>query len=294
MLFSPQSLDTIDVLPIDIGFLNTDIPAWVPSAKDVFCNCAKDNWRYANYTIPGPDGENVFVKCNWFLTMSEARTQHYLSTAVNSDTNPVVRIPRVYYAFRHNGLGYIVMEHVGNADCTEADFPAIMVAVRRLLTIPSPTDIPGPFGGGPIDHRMFDDGPSAVRYPSVADLEHHMNRILARTGVKERVRFSRDQPLVACFDDFHYANFRRDAAGNIYSVDHGATNFLPIDFQYLSFARGQTLAQQIRIHLGWDYDDCPNLLPLITVAGQLLICGDMTYCLPSNLKNETGNCNRLA
>ncbi|CAI7570310.1 unnamed protein product [Penicillium viridicatum] len=53
-------------------------------------------------------------------------------------------------------------------------------AISDLVSIEVPPDIaPGPVGGGHIHMRIFwDDEISDVDYPSIQDLEGHLNRVL--------------------------------------------------------------------------------------------------------------------
>ena len=69
------------------------------------------------------------------------------------------------------------MEYVPGNDCTDDDLDAVVEAVRRLRTIESPTTSPGYVGGGPILHQLFAELHSVVEYPSIADLQHHVNRV---------------------------------------------------------------------------------------------------------------------
>ena len=71
--------------------------------------------------------------------MGEARTQVFVAEIVNSDTARVVRVPCVFFAFRHKDIGYIVMEYIHGRDCSPDDASEIALAVKRLLFISGPT-----------------------------------------------------------------------------------------------------------------------------------------------------------
>ena len=166
----------------DIRFAvqNPSSPTWLPPPQDLVQKCKEHGHGPSSFGIPGPGGPNAaFVKYGPCLAMGEARTQNYLACVVKADEVVVVRIPQVYYAFRHGlghgRIGYIVMEYVGYADCDENDFDAIVRAVERLLRIPNPTAAPGPIGGGIIMHRFFLSHLSSVQYNSVEDLQSHIN-----------------------------------------------------------------------------------------------------------------------
>ena len=109
--------------------------------------------------------------------MGEARTPVFVAELVNSDTARVVRVPRVFFAFRHKGVGYIVMEYVHGRDCSPDDASEIALAVKRPLFISSPTLSPGPVGGGPVTHRLFADHRSSIQYGSVIELQEHINNV---------------------------------------------------------------------------------------------------------------------
>ncbi|KAJ2922600.1 hypothetical protein H1R20_g14501, partial [Candolleomyces eurysporus] len=156
--------------------------------------------------------------------MGEARTQDFIANIVNSDEDSVVRVPRVYYAFRYKDHGYILMQHIEGQDCTEEDTDAVALVVKRLWAItPSPTvSAPGPVGGGPIFHRFFANHCSAVRYNSVAELQEHVNNVLARAEYPSHIRidFNKEDggKLSLCLDDIHPGNFRRDKSGQMISL----------------------------------------------------------------------------
>jgi len=128
--------------------------------------------------MPGPGGSNAaFVKYGPMVAMARLALRTIFAAEVNEDENAVVRVPQVYYAFRYDGVGYILMQYVGDDDCNEDDFSAIVSAVERLLRIPCVTAAPGPIGGGPVTHRFFADQRSSVHYDSIGDLQSHINRV---------------------------------------------------------------------------------------------------------------------
>ena len=164
--------------PIVLALKNDSIPAWLPSPENLVLQCLRHGWGPSNITIHQPDGSDAaVVKWGHGVGMSEARTQDFLAKQVNEDRNNVVRVPVVYLAFRHNNVGYIAMQHVGDRDCNRDDFPKITLAVKHLQQIPSPTLAPGPVNGGPIMHCLFSCSLSSVSYSSVELLEEHINAV---------------------------------------------------------------------------------------------------------------------
>ena len=157
---------------------NDSAPKWLPSPINLVFECTKYGQGPSHRTLEQPAGSDAaFVKWGPMVAMSEARTQEFLAKQVNEDGNGIVRIPVVYFAFRYEKLGYIVMQYVGDRDCNKDDFPEIALAVERLLQIPSPTSVPGPFNGGAITHRFFAESMSSVPYSSVELLQEHINAV---------------------------------------------------------------------------------------------------------------------
>ena len=163
---------------IRLSLENPDPSRWLPTPQVVVRDCEAHGCGPAHLVIHSPDGlDRVFVKYGPLIAMGEARTQHLVATSVNSDEDPIVLVPRVYYAFRYKWEGYIVMEYIDGSDCEDGDFEPIARAVRRLWSIPSPTASPGPVGNGPVSHCLFSDDHSDVRYDSVEALQSHINSV---------------------------------------------------------------------------------------------------------------------
>jgi len=163
---------------VPLAFESPNLPTWLPTPYTVVARCGQHG--------PGPLGfveyssdrtESAWIKYGPLVTMGEARTQAFIADIVNSNNDCVVRVPNIFYAFRYKGVGYIVMQHVRGQDCSQDDFGQIALAVRRLRSIDSPTASPGPIGGGPISHRLFNDHRSSVRYMSVCALQEHINKV---------------------------------------------------------------------------------------------------------------------
>ncbi|KAI5981474.1 hypothetical protein EDD15DRAFT_2183160, partial [Pisolithus albus] len=92
---------------------------------------------------------------------------------------------------------------------------------------------PGPVSPGPIDHYFFADYVSSVTYPTVEDLQLHLNRILKRQGHKDTldlVSEVQQYGLRLCPSDMHETNFMVDSNGVIVAIDFGGTSFLPTCF----------------------------------------------------------------
>jgi hypothetical protein len=165
---------------ISLTVKNSDLPVWLPTPQDLVLMCELNGEGPLTLTLHSPDGsEAAFVKYGPTLAMGEARTQDYVADHVNSDKHLVVLVPRIYYAFRYEEIGYITMQYVDGNDCNQNDLDTIALAVNRLRAIPSPTVSPGPVGGGMITHRFFSGHRSSVQYDSVEDLQEHVNKVSA-------------------------------------------------------------------------------------------------------------------
>ncbi|ETW76093.1 cep5 cellulose medium expressed protein 5 [Heterobasidion irregulare TC 32-1] len=263
---------------IVLALKNDSIPAWLPSPENIVLECLKHGRGPSNIPIHPPDGSDAaIVKWGPAVGMSEARTQDFLAKQVNEDNNSAVRVPVVYLAFRHNNVGYIAMQHVGDRDFTRDDFPKIALAVKHLQQIPSPTSAPGPINGGPI-------------MPSVDLLEEHINALLAYKRWPWRVDFAEKTgiPLSLCIDDLHWGNFRIDSSGLIYSIDHARTNFLPLAFRHLSLAQGEELAMMLEEPL--EDTEATQLWPMRLASGDFnMTSSDSSKALPDSLRALKGD-----
>jgi hypothetical protein len=139
----------------------------------------------AGYDVPGiplliDESRGVasaWVKYGWSVTMGEALTQDWVGQALNASPDAAVRIPAVYLAFEHSGVGYIVMEYIDGPVCDDSDALRVAAAVECLIRVKGPTSTPGPVGGGPIKHRFFIEWSSSLTYSTVQLLEDHVNGV---------------------------------------------------------------------------------------------------------------------
>jgi hypothetical protein len=105
-----------------------------------------------------------------------------------------IRIPEIYRIFTIDdpsgeSMVYIVMEYVPGKTLLQilCDTPNqrlehlydhIAKAIKLLLSFEVPYDAtPGPYGGGIIKHPLFKDYQANIEYSSVAQLQHHINKV---------------------------------------------------------------------------------------------------------------------
>ena len=157
---------------------NSDSPAWLPSPDDIVIECQKHGHGPSAFKMHSPDNsETAFVKYGPSIAMSEVRTQSYFASIVNKDEEIFVLVPTVYRAFRHQGVGYIVMQYIDGQDCTIDDYKMIANAIKRLRLVENPTISPGPVDGGIIEHSFFCDYRASIPYKTVEELQLHVNNV---------------------------------------------------------------------------------------------------------------------
>jgi hypothetical protein len=167
---------SMDSIPLALE--NSSLPLWLPTPDAVVTKCKQHGPGPSGFAVYSSDGiESVWIKYGPLVTMGEARTQDFIAKAVNSNEGYNVRVPDVFYAFRYEGVGYILMQNIRGQDCTREDFDQIALAIKQLRSIDSPTVSPGPVGGGPVGHRLFNDHRSDIRYTSVDELQEHINKV---------------------------------------------------------------------------------------------------------------------
>ncbi|KAK0475331.1 hypothetical protein EDD18DRAFT_1218430, partial [Armillaria luteobubalina] len=103
----------------------------------------------------------AWIKYGPLVAMGETCTQNFIANIVNSDKDCVVRVSHIYFAFRYNRIGYIIMQHIHGCDCNEDDFNEISHTAKS----------PGPVRGGPVAHRFFADHRPDICYNSVGELQ---------------------------------------------------------------------------------------------------------------------------
>ncbi|KAH8826249.1 hypothetical protein DL96DRAFT_1277368 [Flagelloscypha sp. PMI_526] len=179
------------------------------------------------------DVSNIWVKFGGHISMSEAKTQRFVSQHLQDNNISAVRVPHVYLAWTWGSFGYIVMEYIDGQMCNNSDIALAAPAVQALIDIPSPSLTPGPVGGGVIEHPFFLDRTSSIWCESVEEIEDHVNGILSETGRKMRVSLTSELAsygLRLCVSDLKAVNFMRDRDDRVVAVDFGGYSFLPPSF----------------------------------------------------------------
>ena len=66
-------------------------------------------------------------------------------------------------------------------------YTQVAQAIKLFLSIPIPTAIPGPVGGGIIRHPLFKDTIASVEYSSVGHLQAHLTAVTLNIRVIVRI-----------------------------------------------------------------------------------------------------------
>ena len=165
---------------------SADVPADFPTRDEIVSLCSH-NRNGACVRVAGK--RRYWVKHGrHFVIQGEGRTQAHVAGIVNADPASVVRVPAVHLGFSRGRRGYIVMDFVQGTTLAkrkspegkyyEKDIKAVATGFKQLTDIKMPAGTaPGPVGGGFIGHDFFVECLSALEYPTVGDLEAHINRV---------------------------------------------------------------------------------------------------------------------
>ncbi|KAJ8502874.1 hypothetical protein ONZ45_g11353 [Pleurotus djamor] len=181
----------------------------------------------------------AWVKYGPFTCIDEGRTQDFVAKELARIPGCNVQAPRVFDAFMWTcwfGLPRccIVMEYIDGSDCTSDDVDVVAEAVQTLISVRGPDMQPGHIETGLLVHYFFTDGLiSPVHYPSVKDLQDHINKILKFMQRKTRVDLVTESKdgLFLCPCDVDPGNFRkRSSDGQMFALDFFSSCFLPPSF----------------------------------------------------------------
>ncbi|KAL1862581.1 hypothetical protein Daus18300_008541 [Diaporthe australafricana] len=187
------------------------------------------------------------------ILQPELRNHEYVFRALRDmpqDQTKGIRIPEVYRTLESDERLFIVMEYVPGKTLQQvvdqegwesqkaALTNSIARAMRLLMSIPVPAgQKPGPVGGGHIRHPLFKDHTSFRDYPSVDELEQHLN-IVATLRDKTAPTVSLEKSLCFYYSDFYASNFIFTDAGDLCLIDFDQAGFLPPSF--MSFALAES------------------------------------------------------
>ncbi|KAH8790921.1 hypothetical protein F5882DRAFT_377049 [Hyaloscypha sp. PMI_1271] len=118
---------------------------------------------------------------------------------------------------------------------------------------------PGPYGGGLIRHPLFKDYQANIEYSSVAQLQHHINKVNASLpGDVPTVDLSKEK-LYFCFSDLYEGNFILSHNGSLYVLDFEHASFLPISLMTYALIKARPVCTAIRDKLSLPQENLPGM-----------------------------------
>ncbi|KAK4098687.1 hypothetical protein N658DRAFT_431457 [Parathielavia hyrcaniae] len=245
---------------------------------------------YAPYIPYPPNCPVVFVKFGGPEKQAEGDMQklafEWLRRERERDPNCNIHVPEVFKIFTRGNWTFIIMQLVAalpvqqfaqKFDPRSWDhkkpyyYDMIATGVHLLSRMPVPADAtPGPFTRRPedrrIQHMLFKDQTAPVVYPTIQELQDHLNRVAERGYRIVRpppkvTTVALEEQLIFCYTDFNDENFMfttdPDGRPRLYVVDFEHTSFLPPSF--LAFV---ALERSGRWFLGdWIANKFGNSLP---------------------------------
>ncbi|OAR05866.1 hypothetical protein LLEC1_06398 [Akanthomyces lecanii] len=194
------------------------------------------------------------------LTNMEARTQEFVYTALKDLPDVYApRVPRIFRVVEGRYLAYVIMELVHEPTLLELSetrsweeqqpyLKQIARAIDVLLTIPVVGDVPGPCGGGVIQHPLFRDGQAPAIFPSTAALQGHINAINSHRNAASS-QITLESCLHVVYSDCFPGNFVLPPDGSLWILDFGHAGLLPLSFQAYAlsypFPRSRAVARAI-------------------------------------------------
>lgn len=272
-------------------------PQNLPSVPDIIAECMAARCRAASdgaatylRGIRLANG-SAFVKFGGGIKFREAEIQNFVYEFLSTSSRGHVRVARVYTFIMTAHYRFIVMEFIDGSTCNESHVDQVARALEELIAIQAPvtTTAPGPVSPGPIDHHFFEDYVSSVTYPTVEDLQLHLNRILKKQGYKDTLNLVSEVEqygLRLCPSDMHETNFMVDSNGMIVAIDFGGTSFLPTCFFHYAIIMSCSFNCLLASKVVYPKYPTPEKshVDALDKARYLLIIGSNNYALPKHLR----------
>lgn len=136
-----------------------------------------------------------------FVSEEEVRNQMYAYKHFDSN---IIRVPKVYRHFRHNGQGFAVMERLSFQSGRPQDAEIIAKAIRYMHTFESA--FPGPVGGGLCQAACYIPD---IELSTREDLDRYYDARISKPRKRELIDLRLelgDEPLVFCHMDVYPGN----------------------------------------------------------------------------------------
>lgn len=269
-------------------------PQNLPSVPEIIAECIAARRAASDNAAPYVRGIHLangsaFVKFGHDVKFREAEIQNFVYEFLRTSSRGHVRVARVYTFITADSYQYIVMEFIDGSTCNETHVDQVARALEELIAIQAPTTAPGPVSPGPIDHCFFEDDVSSVTYPTVQDLQLHLNRILKKQGHKDTLDLVSEVEqygLRLCPSDMHETNFMMDSNGMIVALDFGVTSFLPTCFFHYAITMSCSFNCLLASKVVYPIYPTPEKshLDALDKANYLLIIASNNYALPDHLR----------
>jgi hypothetical protein len=214
--------------------------------------------RFAPFLAYPPNRPVVFVKFGGPEKQAEGDMQklafNWLRQERQRNPSCNIHVPEVFKMFTKGGLTFIIMQLVAATPVEQfakkfdprawdqnksVYYRMIAEGIYLLSRMPVPAGAtPGPFTRGErrIRHLLFKDQTAPVVYPTVQELQDHLNRVAERAYRNDPrpPKVALERQLVFCYTDFNDENFmftiEADGRPRLYIVDFEHASFLPLSF----------------------------------------------------------------
>lgn len=179
-------------------------------------------------------GDGTILKYGPKVRLMEAARMRYIS---QTTTLPV---PRVHYAFEHDGYGYIVMDQIqGNTlihqidtldDAQLDDIARTLVCYIheiRALSNDGTTGEMGSWPEGPYQNIWFDDPHPVRAFKWLEEMQEYLLRLSSRTYVAGLLDPVRPAPVVLCHGDLNPTNIMVQGGKITGIIDWETLGFYP-------------------------------------------------------------------
>ncbi|KAF1360754.1 kinase-like protein [Lizonia empirigonia] len=169
---------------------------------------------------------DAVVKCGFGITQEEAENQAQAYYLIDPT---IIRVPRVYRYFAHEGIGYIIMEFIDGEPLNSTEdlstCEKIVKALAHFSRIQSHQ--PGPLGGGIARGLLWTEG-DFISPTCTHDIENYFNT----RQLKRHQKLELDgQQLILCHLDIAPRNILKLENGSLCLIDWASAGYYPRSFE---------------------------------------------------------------
>ncbi|KAH9849588.1 hypothetical protein C2E23DRAFT_905658 [Lenzites betulinus] len=269
----------------------------LPSNEDIIAHCERSGFPQGTTITDSSDSVIAWVKCGMNVTIGEAQMQDWTATALREAGVTDVRVASVFRAFTANYLGctmgYIIMEHVEDADCDSNDVELVARAVKALINLKAPpTATLGRFGSdtSSIVHSFFFGWLPNASYRSDQDFFDHIRNIFQYLRMDWQGDLSNYDRFL-CLSDFSPDNFKKtttpDGQSVVVVLDFRAVCFMPLPFIEVALKKDRDGFRRLLItklkEQEYSRGEQDDVEALLSASGQLVAYGTKAIVLPDGV-----------